>query len=66
MNASAGLIHASLGGSNVTGARVRNTYATYLLQGYSLPKGRLIPHETTTIHIDGVKDLSVEDGHASD
>ena len=49
-----------------TGARVSNAYATYLLQGYSLPKGRLIPHKTTLIHIRGVKDLSVEDGHASD
>lgn len=49
-----------------SGARVRNTYATYLLQGDSPGKPGLIPHGTNDRHRDLVKDLSVKDGHASD
>ncbi len=62
----AGLIHARLGGSNVTVARVRNAYATYLSQGDSLWKQGLIPHKAGAPHGDIAKDLSVIDGHASD
>jgi len=42
-----------------SGARVRNTYATYLTLGDSLSKGRLIPHKTVTRHLVAVKDLSM-------
>ena len=31
-----------------SGARVRNTYVTYLIQGDSLSKERLTPHKITT------------------
>jgi hypothetical protein len=51
-------------GSVVSGARVRNAYATYLPQGDSLPKGRLIPHNTFSWHQEMVKAEAVEDGHA--
>ena len=37
-------------GSNVTGARVRNTFEIYLEQGDSPPKGGLIPHMPMTGH----------------
>ena len=47
-----------------SGARVRNTYATYLQLGDSLPKGRLIPHKTAEWHHLTVKTLVIEDGHA--
>ena len=33
-----------------TGARVRNAYGTWLSQGGSLPKGRLIPRKTPAGH----------------
>ena len=46
-------------GFYISGARVRNAYATYLKLGDSLPKGRLIPHNTARGHLSAVKDLSV-------
>jgi hypothetical protein len=49
-----------------SGARVRNTYATYLQLGDSLPKGRLIPHNIIERHRLIIKLPGVEDGHASD
>jgi hypothetical protein len=49
-----------------SGARVRNTYATYLQPGDSLPKGRLIPHNIMRWHHFIIKSTEVEDGHASD
>ena len=48
-----------------SGARVRNTYATYLLLGDSLWKRRLIPHKTVTWHHVAVKASAIIDGHAS-
>ncbi len=47
-----------------TGARVRNAYETYLIQGDSPEKFGLIPHSTVLLHGKIVKDLSVLDGHA--
>ncbi len=47
-----------------TGARVSNTYATYLLQGDSPEKSGLIPHNTMIPHGMIVKDSLVADGHA--
>ena len=47
-----------------TGARVRNAYATYPLQGDSPEKFGLIPHGTLRWHHLKVKDLLVKDGHA--
>ena len=47
-----------------TGARVRNAYETYLIQGDSPEKFGLIPHGTVISHGIIVKDLSVLDGHA--
>lgn len=47
-----------------SGARVRNTYATYLQLGDSLPKGRLIPHKISEWHHLDIKTLVIEDGHA--
>ena len=49
-----------------TGARVRNAYATYPLQGDSPGKPGLIPHGIVEWHHLMIKDLSVKDGHASD
>ena len=54
------------GAAMFTVARVRNAYATYLLLGDSLSKGRLIPHVTIFQHWVLVKDILVIDGHASD
>ena len=34
-----------------TGARVRNAYATYLIQGDNLSKGRLTPHNIVFRHL---------------
>ncbi len=48
-----------------TGKRVRNAYATYLLQGDSLRKLELIPHNIMSSHEDIVKTPVVIDGHAS-
>ena len=49
-----------------SGARVRNAYATYLLQEDSPEKFGLILHNTGIPHGNIVKALAVEDGHASD
>ena len=49
-----------------TGARVRNAYATYLLQGDSPWKRGLIPHKMMSSHGEVIKVLMVKDGHASD
>ena len=51
-------------GFDESGARVRNAYATYLLQGDSPGKPGLIPHGITESHGLVIKDLSVKDGHA--
>ena len=40
-----------------SGARVRNTYVTYLLQGDSLSKERLRPHKITMWHHKMIKYL---------
>ena len=48
-----------------SGARVRNTYVTYLVQGDSLSKERLIPHNTMKRHLFIFKASAVLDGHAS-
>ncbi len=53
-------------GLNESSARVRNAYATYLLQGDSPGKLGLIPHGIIIPHGIMIKDLSVKDGHASD
>ena len=49
-----------------TGARVRNAYATYLLQGDSPGKPGLKPHDTAMSQDDAVKFSEVIDGHAYD
>jgi hypothetical protein len=51
-------------GMMATGARVRNAYATYPLQGDSPGKPGLIPHSPRDSHDDFGKDLLVMDGHA--
>ena len=51
-------------GSHVSGARVRNAYATYLLLGDSPSKDGLIPHNTIERHRLVVKDLLMMDGVA--
>ena len=38
-----------------TGARVRNAYATYLIQGDNLSKGRLTPHNIVFRHLGIIK-----------
>ena len=38
-----------------TGGRVRSAYATYLIQGDNLPKGRLTPHNISDRHLLGIK-----------
>ena len=53
-------------GKPASGARVRNAYVTYPLQGDSPGKLGLILHSTIDSHGLMVKDLLVEDGHASD
>jgi hypothetical protein len=47
-----------------SGARVRNTYATYPLLGNNPEKLGLIPHGIVPGHPGAIKDLLVEDGHA--
>ncbi len=47
-----------------TGARVSNAYATYLLQGDSFRKRKLIPHVITNRHLFVLKTTVVNDGHA--
>ncbi len=49
-----------------SGARVRNAYATYPLQGDNPGKPGLIPHNTGNPHGYIVKVATVMDGHASD
>ncbi len=44
---------------SATGGRVRNAYATYLIQGDNLSKGRLIPHNITLRHLRVIKSLEV-------
>ncbi len=53
-------------GMPASGARVRNAYATYPLQGDRPGKLGLIPHRAIALHEVIAKDLSVVDGHASD
>ena len=48
-----------------TGARVSNAYTTYLQEGDSLGKLRLIPHVINFYYDWLIKDLSLEDGCAS-
>ena len=38
-----------------TGERVRNAYATYLIQGDNLSKGRLTPHNIGDRHLNSIK-----------
>jgi hypothetical protein len=47
-----------------SGARVRNTYATYPLLGNNPEKLGLIPHGIIPGHPGIIKDLLVRDGHA--
>ena len=49
-----------------TGARVRNTYATYPPPGDNPEKSGLIPHVALGRQLPYVKDSSVGDGHADD
>ena len=49
-----------------TGARVRNAYATYLIQRDSPEKFGLIPYGIIRWHLTMIKDLSVLDEYASD
>ncbi len=48
-----------------TGARVRNAYGTYLLQGNSPKKFGLMPHVINIWHRILIKATVVKDGHAS-
>ena len=52
--------------SMATGARVSNAYPTFPLLGDNLAKVRLIPNDIPRRHLNGIKDLSVMDGDASD
>ena len=64
----AGLTHASCGAARLrmvaTGARVRNAYVTYPLQGNSPRKLGLIPHSIINSHEFIIKATAVKDGHA--
>ena len=51
-------------GEMATGARVRNAYATYLVQGDSPEKFGLILRGIMIRHRIMIKDLPVQDGHA--
>ena len=48
-----------------TGARVRNAYAIYLVQGDSPEKFGLIPHGIINLHELIIKVPTVQDEHAS-
>ena len=48
-----------------TGARVRNAYAIYLLQGNSPEKFGLMPHSIMFWHRDIIKVTTAKDEHAS-
>ena len=45
---------------------MRNTYATYLVQGYSSGKLELTPHNIIVRHLTVIKTEVVQDGHAFD
>ena len=67
----AGLIHASrtvniLAIRYESDVRVRNTYATYLVQEYSSGKLELTLHKIIEWHHLVIKSSEVQDGHASD
>ena len=47
-----------------TGARVRNAYATYLVQGDNGVKIPLISHGVGDSHVSPTKASVVQDGHA--
>ena len=47
-----------------TGARVRNAYATFLVQRDSPWKRGLISHSITISHVIVIKVSAVQDGHA--
>ena len=53
-------------GELATGARVRNAYATYPVLEDSPRKLGLILHNIKKRHLFLIKDLLVQDGHASD
>ena len=42
-------------GKRISGGRVSNTWATYLIVGNSLSKGRLIPHNIALSHERAIK-----------
>jgi hypothetical protein len=48
-----------------TGARVRNAYAIYLLQGNSPEKFGLMPHSIMIRHLIIIKVTTAKDEHAS-
>lgn len=50
----------------LSGGRVSNAWATNLDQGDNIGKPVLIPHISATWHHDAEKDLSDQDGPASD
>ena len=49
-----------------SGGRVSNAWVTCLQEGDNIPKGMLIPHDIVLSHDKAIKDLSPEDGLASD
>ena len=49
-----------------SGGRVSNAWVTCLQEGDNIPKGMLIPHNIYLRHLRYIKDLSPEDGLASD
>ena len=49
-----------------SGGRVSNAWVTCLQEGDNIPKGMLIPHDIVFLHGITIKDLSPEDGLASD
>ena len=42
-------------GKRISGGRVSNTWVTCLVEGDSLPKGRLIPHKIVVSHETAIK-----------
>ena len=42
-------------GKRISGGRVSNTWVTCLIEGNSLPKGRLIPHNIAVSHETAIK-----------
>ena len=51
---------------NPSGGRVSNAWVTCLVQGDNSWKRLLIPHKMAASHEATIKDLSVQDGPASD